>query len=212
LDKNLLHNNFEEHIDFAQNLYTKYQHEMLEIIGSCGFSNEIDLFCCMESRNMKANERSDTQQTAKILLKAVFKHIRDEFLDDTDSLYEVKAKAAACYYVAYNDQGPKDKCMLSFPWLFAEQLLSGYPINLDDEETDDLMETPINSDLDIYHRLNQEIPSIINLFPNYDQFTFQELLDKCFEKGCATNNGQMVDLAEKLIEQLIEIAKDTSTN
>ena len=40
---------------------------MLEIINSYGFSNEIDLFCCVESQHMNANERSDIQHTLQIL-------------------------------------------------------------------------------------------------------------------------------------------------
>ncbi|CAF4423467.1 unnamed protein product, partial [Adineta steineri] len=71
IDLALLHENFEKYIDFAQDLYRIYTYEMLEIMGAYGFSNEIDLFCCAESCNMDANERSDIQHTVQQLLNAV---------------------------------------------------------------------------------------------------------------------------------------------
>jgi len=211
-DPTLLHDGYEEYIDFAQNLYQKYQSEMLEIIGSYGFSNEIDLFCCIESRNMNANERSDIQQTAGKLLKEIFKHIRNQFRANYHSLFDAKAKAAACYYVAYTDKSPKDKRMLSFPWIFASQLLADDAIILEDEETNDFMENTLNSDSDIYHWLEQQAPSILNLLPNNNSFTFMELLEICFENAYETQNEEIINLTEMLIEQLIEISKNIQSN
>ncbi|CAF3194281.1 unnamed protein product [Rotaria sp. Silwood2] len=213
LNQTLLHNGYEEYIDSARNLYKQYQYEMLEIIGSYGFSNEIDLFCCIDSHNMKANERSDIQQTAKELLKAVFQIIQQKFRDDVVSFHKAKAKAAACYYVAYTDTHAKDKCMLSFPWLFASQLLAGYPIFSEDEqETNDFIENTFDSDSNLYHYLKQQLPSLINLLPNENQFTFMELLEICFQNACATNNEQMIDHAEILIELLITTEKTLYLN
>jgi RNA-dependent RNA polymerase len=208
LDRKLLYDGYKNYIDFAQNLYRRYQYEMLEIIGSYGFSNEIDLFCCVESRNMKANERSDVQQTSKELLKAVFKDIRKKFYQDTVSNDQTKAKAAALYYVAYNDQGPKDKRMLSFPWLFASKLLEDYDSILDD----DFMKKKLNSDSPLYNRLQQQTPSILNILPDDDNFNFKNLFEICFQTACATNDEQMVNQVEMVIEELIKIAKDTYSN
>jgi hypothetical protein len=207
VDLTLLHDDYEDHIDFAKHLYQRYQYEMLEIIGSYGFSNEIDLFCCVESRNMKANERSDIQQTAQELLKAVFKDIQTKFHDSTDSDDEARAKAAACYYVAYADKGPKDKCMLSFPWLFASQLLANCFISSED----DFMENILNSDSEIYKWLQQQAPSILNLIPDKDHFNYMELLEICFQRACDFNDEQMVNQAEILIDKLIKIAQDISS-
>ncbi|CAF3629209.1 unnamed protein product [Rotaria sp. Silwood1] len=207
LDRNLLHTGYEEYIDFAQSLYKRYQFEMLEIIGSYGFSNEIDLFCCIESRNMKANERSDIQQTAQQLLKAIFQNIRKSFNNDLITYHKVKAKAAACYYVAYTDTSGKDKRMLSFPWLFAAPLLVDYSIASEDKETNDFMEYMFNSNSKLYHYLKKQLPSMMNLLPNGKQFTFMKILEICFESACATNNEQMINYAETLIEMLIAIVK-----
>ncbi|CAF3318159.1 unnamed protein product [Rotaria sp. Silwood2] len=162
---------------------------------------------------MKANERSDIQQTAKELLKAVFQIIQQKFRDDVVSFHKAKAKAAACYYVAYTDTHAKDKCMLSFPWLFASQLLAGYPIFSEDEqETNDFIENTFDSDSNLYHYLKQQLPSLINLLPNENQFTFMELLEICFQNACATNNEQMIDHAEILIELLITTEKTLYLN
>ncbi|CAF2347051.1 unnamed protein product [Rotaria sp. Silwood2] len=207
LDQTLLHTGYEEYIDFAQNLYQRYQHEMLEIIGSYGFSNEIDLFCCMDSRNMRANERSDIQQTAQQLLKAIFQNIRKSFHYDLVSYHKVKAKAAACYYVAYTDKSAIEKRMLSFPWLFAAPLLVNYSIALEDEETNDFIKYAFDSNSNLYDCLKQQLFSIINLLPNDKQFTFMELLEKSFENSCTKNNEQMINFAETLIGLLIAIAK-----
>ncbi|CAF3700922.1 unnamed protein product [Rotaria sordida] len=213
LDKNLLHNGYEEYIDSARNLYKQYQYEMLEIIGSYGFSNEIDLFCCIDSHNMKANERSDIQQTAQELLRAVFQNIQKNFHDDLVSLHQAKAKAAACYYVAYTDTNDKDKSMLSFPWLFASQLLADYSvISEDEQQTNDFMENTFISDSILNDYLKQQLPSLINLLPNDNQFTFMELLEICFQNACATNNEQMINHAEMLIELLIKTAKTIHSN
>ena len=202
VDPKLLHDDYENYIDFAQNLYKRYQYEMLEIIGSYGFSNEIDLFCCVESRNMKANERSDIQQTSKELLKAVFKDIRKKFYQNTVSDDQAKAKAAACYYVAYSDQGPKDKRMLSFPWLFAPQLLEDY----DSISDEDFMEKKWNSDSPVYNWLQQKTPSILNILPHDENFNFTDLFEICFQKACATNDEQLVNQIEMVIEVLIKAA------
>ncbi|CAF1528755.1 unnamed protein product, partial [Rotaria sordida] len=175
LDRNLLHKGYAEYIDFAQ-----------KIIGSYGSSNEIDLFCCIESCNMKANERSNIQQTAQQFLKGVFQNVRKSFNNDLISYHKVKAKAAACYCVAYTDKSDKDKRMLSFPWLFAAPLLADYSIAFEDKETNDFMEYVFNSNSDLYHYLNQQLPSIRNLLPNNKQFTFMGLLEICFETACST--------------------------
>jgi hypothetical protein len=180
---------------------------MLEIMGSYGFSNEIDLFCCAESCNMNANERSDIQQTAQKLLKEVFKHIRQQFIDDNQSFFEAKSKAAACYYVAYTDKSSKDKRMLSFPWLFASQLLADYPVISENEEANDYMEKPLNSRSSIYKWLKREARFMLNLLRNKDHFTFMKLFDICFQNACRIKNEQMINLAEMLIERLINSSK-----
>ena len=185
---------------------------MLEIIGSYGFSNEIDLFCCVESCNMKANERSDIQHTVQELLKAVFKDIRTRFHDDTMSFHEAKAKAAACYYVTYTDESEKNKRMLSFPWLFTSQLLSDYSINSEDEETNDFINSTLDSDSDIYQWLELQAPSLFNLLPNEDHFTLMELFEVCFQKACDANDERIINHIEMLLEQLIKIAKNTDSN
>ncbi|CAF0817509.1 unnamed protein product [Rotaria sordida] len=213
LDKSLLHNGYEEYIGSARNLYKQYEYEMLEIIGSYGFSNEIDLFCCIDSHNMKANERSDIQQTAQELLRAVFQNIQKNFHDDLVSLHQAKAKAAACYYVAYTDTNDKDKSMLSFPWLFASQLLADYSvISEDEQQTNDFMENTFISDSILNDYLKQQLPSLINLLPNDNQFTFMELLEICFQNACVTNNEKMINHAEILIELLIKTAKTIHSN
>jgi hypothetical protein len=204
LDPTLLHEGYKDYIDFAQQLYQQYQYEMLEIIGSYGFSNEIDLFCCVESRNVNANERSDTQQTAKKLLNEVFQHIRKQFLDDNSSFFEAKAKAAG-YYVAYTDEIAKDKRMLSFPWLFASQLLAHF----EDEETNDFMESSLSTNSPIYHWLNQQDPFIFNLPSNDDDLTLTEILEFYFQAEGETTNEQSINLAEMLIEQLVKFSKTT---
>jgi hypothetical protein len=182
---------------------------MSEIIGSYGFSNEIDLFCCVESRNMTANERSDTQQTAQELLRKVFQHIRNQFRDNNPSFS--KAKAAACYYVAYTDESAKDKRMLSFPWLFASQLLANCPSVSEDEETNDFMESSLSTDSPIHHWLIQQDKFIFNLLSNDDDddLSLIEILESCFQIGCETEHEQWINLAEMLIEQLIKFSKIT---
>ncbi|CAF4562200.1 unnamed protein product [Rotaria sp. Silwood1] len=213
LDQTLLHNGYKDYIDSARNLYKQYQFEMLEIIGSYGFANEIDLFCCIDSRNMKANERSDIQLTAKELLRAVFQNIQKNFGDDVVSFREAKAKAAACYYVAYTDTNVKDKCMLSFPWLFTSQLLADYSVVSEDEaEINDFMDNTFNSDFNLYHYIKQQLPSLLNLLSNDNQFTSMELLETCFQNVCATNNEQMIEHIEMLLERLITIAKTIHSN
>jgi hypothetical protein len=182
---------------------------MLEIIGSYGFSNEIDLFCCVESCNMKANERSDIQHTAQELLKAVFRDIRSKFREDTMSFHEVKAKAAACYYVAYTDESGKDKRMLSFPWLFASQLLSAYSRMSEEEEANEFIGSTLDSQSNIYQWLELQVPSLINLLPDEDNFTLMELFEVSFQKACDSNDEQMINHIETLLEKLIEIAKNT---
>ena len=212
LDTTLLHDGYKEYIDFARDLYKQYKNEMLEIIGSYGFSNEIDLFCCVESCNMKANERSDIQHTVQEFLKAVFRDIRNRFHEDTMSFHQAKAKAAACYYVAYTDESGKNKCMLSFPWLFTSQLLSNYSINSEDEEENDFINSTLDSDSDIYQWLELQAPSLLNLLPNEDDLTLMELFEICFQKACDNNDERMINYIAMLIEQLIEIAKNTYSN
>ncbi|CAF1322201.1 unnamed protein product [Rotaria sp. Silwood1] len=206
LDRNLLHKGYEEYIDVAQSLYKRYQLEMLEVIGSYGFSNEIDLFCCIESCNMKANERSDIQQTAQQLLKAIFQNIRKSFNNDLISYHKVKAKAAACYYVAYTDKSGKDKRMLSFPLLFAAPLLVNYSAASEDKETNDFMKSMFDSNSKLYHYLKKQLPSLMNLLPNGKPFTCIKLLEICFESACASNDEQMINCAQTLIEILIAIS------
>ena len=205
LDETLLDVDWAKHIDFAKELYQQYKYEMLEIIGSYGFSNEIDLFCCVESRNMNANERSDTQQTVQKLVRAVFQHIRNQFRDGYPSVFELKAKAGACYYVAYTDEGPKDKRMLSFPWLFASQLLADHPIIFDDEEANDFMESTLSTDCPIYQWLLQQ-----NLF-SYDESPNQ-ILETWFQNACDTEDEQWINIAEMFIKELIKFAKATELN
>lgn len=206
LDKRLLHDGYITHFDFAQKLYKRYQNEMSEIIGSYGFSNEIDLLCCMDSCDVKGNERNDTQQTAKLLLKAVFNSIRERFQIDITSPKEAKARAAACYYVAYTDKTLEDKCMLSFPWLFASQLLV-------DEEFDGYIEQDtFNSSLNTYSRLPQQLSSAIYLLPTNNHHIVEELLKVCFQKNYTRNNARMIQYAENLFDQLMEIAKTNHVN
>jgi len=69
------------------------------------------------------------------------------------------------------------------------------------------MENTLNSNSEIYYWLKQQTPSIVNLLPNNDHFTFMELFELCFQNACDTKNEQMINLAEMLIEQLIEISK-----
>ncbi|CAF1110160.1 unnamed protein product [Adineta steineri] len=204
IDLALLHENFEKYIDFAQDLYRIYTYEMLEIMGAYGFSNEIDLFCCAESCNMDANERSDIQHTVQQLLKAVFCDIRNIFFNDAMSASEAKAKAAACYCVAYTDDNDTDERMLSFPWLFASQLLPDCPNNLEDED-----EPILDYNSTIANWLKLYIPSLLNLIPNKDDLTFTEILEILFQKACDNRDKKMIDHAEKLIEQLIKITANT---
>jgi hypothetical protein len=180
---------------------------MLEIMGSSGFSNEIDLFCCVESCNMNANERSDIQQTAQKLLKEVFKHIRQQFFDDNQSFFEAKSKAAACYYVAYTDKSSKDKRMLSFPWLFSSELLFDYQVISENEEANDYMEKPLNSYSNIYYWLKQKPRFMVNLLRIKGHFTFMKLFDIWFQKACHAKDEKMINLAETLIERLINSSK-----
>lgn len=204
LDPTLLHHGYENHLDFAKNLYQQYQQEMFEIIGSYGFSNEIDLFCCAESTNMNVNERSDIQQTAQKFLKEVFKHIRKEFFDDNHQSYsETQAKAAACYYIAYTDNSPKDKRMLSFPWLFTSQLLADYSIISED----DFMEHTFNFDRDINQYLKRQVPLILNQIRINEPCTATELFEICFQNACVTQNEKIINLIELLMERLIELSK-----
>ncbi|CAF1268570.1 unnamed protein product [Adineta steineri] len=204
IDLALLHENFEKYIDFAQHLYRIYRYEILEIMGAYGFSNEIDLFCCAESCDMDANERSDIQHTVQQLLKAVFHDIRYIFFNDAMSASEEKAKAAACYCVAYTDDNDTDERMLSFPWLFASQLLPDCPNNLEDED-----EPILDYNSTIANWLKLYIPSLLNLIPNKDDLTFTEILEICFQKACDDRDEKMIDHAEKLIEQLIKITANT---
>jgi hypothetical protein len=182
---------------------------MSEIISSYGFSNEIDLFCCVESRNVNANERGDTQQTAQKLLRDVSQHIRNRFRDDNPSFFEKKAKAAACYYVAYTDESPKEKRMLSFPWLFASQLLADYPIISEDDETNDFMESTLSSDCPIYHWLIEQDPFIFNPLPDDVDSSLTEILEVFFQIACESEHEQWINLAEMLIQELIKFAKTT---
>ncbi|CAF4208862.1 unnamed protein product, partial [Adineta steineri] len=138
------------------------------------------------------------------LVKAVFQDIRNIFFNDAISASEEKAKAAACYYVAYTDENPTDDRMLSFPWLFASQLLPDCPNNLEDED-----ELILGYNLKIFNWLKLHIPSLLNLIPNKDDFTFTKILEICFEKACDNQNEKMIDHAEKLIEQLIKITANT---
>lgn len=206
-DPNFLHPGYKRYIDFAQKLYQKYQKEMLEIIGSYGFSNEIDLFCCVESMNMNANERSDIQQTAQMLLKEVFRHIRKEFLFNNQSHFEGQAKAAACYFVAYTDTSTKDKRMLSFPWLFPSQLLANYPPISDDEETNDFLNTIFNFNPDLYQWLDREAPIISRQVQRKVPCTIPELFEICFENIYQSQNNKAIEFIEMLIEKLINISK-----
>ncbi|CAM4931896.1 unnamed protein product [Rotaria socialis] len=203
LDNALLHNGYQEYVDAARSLYVRYQYEMFEIIGSYGFSNEIDLFCCIDSCEMKANERSDIQQTAQKLLKAVFRDIRQSFFDDIDPFQNSKAKASACYYVAYTDKSSKEQRMLSFPWLFASQLLAN---------DTSMLENPFS--LDSYWQccLKKQFPSIRNLRPNDNQFMFMELFDMYSKNASNTNDEQMINNAEILIKHLITAAKFIHSN
>ncbi|UJR10507.1 hypothetical protein I4U23_014710 [Adineta vaga] len=207
LDLTLLHKDYEKYTDFAEDLYKQYKFEMMEIIRSYGFSNEIDLFCCIESHNMKANERSDIQYTAQELLKAVFGDIRKQFLKDTSSFHEKKAKASACYFVAYNDHDTKDGRMLSFPWLFASQLLSDYSIDPEDEEMNMVI---INKAMHTW--LKSQAPSLLDVLPKEDSFSCMEILDIFFDKIFANDDDQMVDHAETLLKRMILLTKNTCTN
>ncbi|CAF0867516.1 unnamed protein product [Adineta ricciae] len=201
LDLKLLHKDYEKYIDFAKNLYRRYRFEMFEIIRSYGFSNEIDLFCCMESRNVGANERSDVQYTAQELLKAVFADIRRRFLEDTRSPRELKAKASACYYVAYNDCSEEEERMLSFPWLFASQLLSDYSADSPEEN----ISTVFNSN--ISHWWKSEAPRILKIFPKNEVFSCVKMLQVCLEKASTLHDEQLINYAEQLLEQIIITAK-----
>ena len=140
---------------------------------------------------MNASERGDTQQTAQQLLKAVFRHIRNQFRANNPTLAEAKAKAAACYYVAYTDDHAKDQRKLSFPWLFASQLLADYPTISDDGDTDDYMCSPLSGD---------------------EEFTPTEILDFYFQNACETEHELWINRAEMLIEKLILFSKTIESN
>ncbi|CAF3390268.1 unnamed protein product [Rotaria sp. Silwood1] len=106
----------------------------------------------------------------------------ENFDDDVVSFHEAKAKAAACYYVAYTDTNVKDKSILSFPWLFTSQLLADYSVVSEDEaEINDFMDNTFNSDFNLYHYIKQQLPSLLNLLSNDNQFTSMELLETCFQ-------------------------------
>ena len=191
----------------AQELYHKYQLEMWEIISSYGFTNEIDLFCCMESRRMNANERSDTQQTIQVLLREVFGYIRRQFHENVQSFAESKSKAAACYYVAYTDTSAKNKQMLSFPWLFASQLLPHC-----DVEMNDYMQEEIDDHSPLYQWLQREDPLVLGDFLDRYVLTLTDVFELYFKLACDQKDGQMITLAEGLIKQLIAVSKTTDTN
>ena len=203
----LLHDGYEEYLDSAQQLYQKYQLEMWEIISSYGFTNEIDLFCCVESRSVNSSDRSDIQQTVQPLLRAVFQHIRSEFRENVRTLMEAKSKAAACYYVAYHDTSSKNKQMLSFPWLFTSQLLANCPMISEDEEATDYMETKIDSHSPLYNWLKQNDRFIFHLLQSYDDWSLTDVFEYYFQLACDNQNEQKINLGEMLIEQLIEFSK-----
>lgn len=167
---------------------------MLEILGSYGFLDEIDMLCCMGSRGVKTNERSDTQFTVQRLLKAVFHDIREKFNDDIDSLDDKIAKAAACYYVAYTDGQ-----MLSFPWLFARQLLADHP-RLSDDESNEYLDRSIGQ---WFERLPHDQTCFI---PNHRLFNCTELFDKIVQEAVRTDKEELATLAQSLIEQWIVLA------
>lgn len=208
LDEDLLHNDYEQHIDFAQSLYEQYQNELLEIIGSYGFSNEVDLFCCIDSCNMKANERSDIQQTARTLLKAVFQAIKQKFDDNIDSNHDAKAKASACYYVAYTDKSGKDKQMLSFPWLFASKLLADVDVVSIDEKTSAIMEHRPQLNPDLYCYLIDQCPFLVNLLANNFEINLKEIFQICLQNACSMQDESWISNAELLIEQVFNYCKD----
>ena len=195
----LLHPGYEAYIPAARKLYENYRCEILEILGSYGFLNEIDMLCCMESRGVKTSERSDTQLTIQRLLKAVFEDIREKFDDDIDSLDDKSAKAAACYYVAYTDQESKDHQMLSFPWLFARQLLADHRPSSYDESNDYL-------DQSIGQWFEQLPHDQRTFIPNYRQLNCMELFDEIAQEAVRTDNEQLASLAQSLIQQWIVLA------
>lgn len=206
-NQTLLHDGYEEYLDSAQKLYEKYQLEMWEIISSYGFTNEIDLFCCVESRNVSSSDRSDIQQTVQPLLRAVFQHIRSEFWKNELIFTDAKSKAAACYYVAYHDTDSKNKQMLSFPWLFTSQLLVDCPMISEDEETIDYMETKINKHSRLYQWLRQEDGYIFSLLQRRGHWSLTDVFEQCFQLACDNRDEQMITLTEMLVEKLIESSK-----
>lgn len=205
LDPSLLHAGYENYISFARDLYQEYQSEVLEILGSFGFANEIDLFCCAESRSMNTSERGDTLHTVQYLLKAVFQKIREEFHDDTDSFQDMKAKAAACYFVAYTDQCKSEKRMLSFPWLFASTLLADCPVSSADARASDW-----NSKMK--RKLRKLRTKIYRLLPAPGQLDPVALVTKCFQRACQTQNNHLVLLGEQLLVDWIDLATAKEQN
>ena len=205
LDRSLLHAGYKDYIDFARQLYQEYHSEVLEILGSFGFANEIDLFCCTESRSMNTSERGDTLYTVQYLLKAVFRYIREEFHDDTDSFQDKKAKAAACYFVAYTDQCKGDSRMLSFPWLFASTLLTDCPVSSADARASDW-----NSKMK--RKLKKHSRTINRLLPARGQPDPMALVTRCFEKACQTHDKHLVLLGEQLLVYWIELAMAKEQN
>ena len=205
LDPLLLHAGYEDYNDFARQLYKEYQSEVSEILGSFGFANEVDLFCCAESRSMNTSERGDTLYTVQFLLKAVFRYIRSEFSDDSDSFRDKKAKAAACYVVAYTDQGAPEKRMLSFPWLFASTLLADYPVSLADE-------IAFDSDSKVNEKLRKHSSTIKRLLPEHQQLGVLVLVTECFERACRAHDEELIEHGELLLAEWIKVVLESESN